>query len=142
MQARPADQKKGADHGIDGRIYFHDESAGGKTKQIVLSVKAGGTGVSHVRDLRGVIEREGAEIGVLISMKEPTKPMRAEAAGAEFYSSPGWNTKHPRLQILTVGQLLEGKQIDYPHVTGVTFKKAPKAEQDAPEMEPLPGLDG
>ena len=140
--ARPVEQKKGADKGIDGRIYFHDESAGGKTKQIVLSVKAGGTGVSHVRDLRGVIEREGAEIGVLISMKEPTKPMRAEAAGAEFYSSPGWNTKHPRLQILTVGQLLEGKQIDYPHVTGVTFKKAPKAEQDAPEMEPLPGLDG
>ena len=140
--ARPVEQKNGADKGIDGRIYFHDESAGGKTKQIVLSVKAGGTGVSHVRDLRGVIEREGAEIGVLISMKEPTKPMRAEAAGAEFYSSPGWNTKHPRLQILTVGQLLEGKQIDYPHVTGVTFKKAPKAEQDAPEMEPLPGLDG
>jgi site-specific DNA-methyltransferase (adenine-specific) len=135
--ARPAEQKKGADKGIDGRIYFHDESAGGKTKQIVLSVKAGKTGVSHLRDLRGVIEREGAEIGVLITMKEPTQPMRTEAASAGYYSSPGWQTKHPRLQILTVEELLNGKQIDYPHVTGVTFKKAPKAKPDEHEPEPL-----
>jgi len=133
--ARPAEQKKGADKGIDGRIYFHDEGAGGKTKQIVLSVKAGSTGVSHVRDLRGVMEREQAELGVLLTMQEPTKPMRGEAAGASFYTSPGWHTKHPRLQILTIEQLLDGKQIDYPHMTGTTFKKAPKAQ--APGGEAL-----
>jgi site-specific DNA-methyltransferase (adenine-specific) len=135
--ARPTEQKKGADKGIDGHIYFHDEGTGGKTKQIVLSVKAGSTGVSHLRDLRGVMEREGAELGVLLTMKEPTQPMRAEAAGAGFYDSPGWHTKHPRLQILTIEQLLDGKQIDYPHVTGVTFKRAPKAKTDEPEPEPL-----
>jgi hypothetical protein len=39
--ARPTEQKKGADKGIDGRIYFHDEAAGGKTKQVILSVKEG-----------------------------------------------------------------------------------------------------
>lgn len=61
-------------------------------------------------------------------MREPTQPMRAEAAGAGFYDSPGWHTKHPRLQLLTIEQLLDGKQIDFPHVTGVTFKRAPKAE--------------
>lgn len=125
--ARPAEQKKGADKGIDGRLLFHDEADGGKTKQIVLSVKAGRLAATHPRDLRGVLEREGAEIGVLLTMEEPTKLMRTEAASAGFYQSP-WGTKHPRLQILTVGDLLEGKRIDYPpsRQVNVTFKKAPE----------------
>ena len=37
--ARPVEQKKGADQGIDGRLYFHDEHHDiGKTKQILFSV--------------------------------------------------------------------------------------------------------
>ena len=135
--ARPVEQKKGADKGIDGRIYFHDE-ASGKTKQIVLSVKAGATGVAHVRDLRGVIERETAEIGVLLTMHEPTQPMRAEAAAAGFYRSPGWNTDYPRLQLLTIPELLAGKQINYPHVAGTTFKRADRAWPAGPEQDVLP----
>jgi hypothetical protein len=129
------------DKGIDGRIFFHDEP-GGKTKQIILSVKAGHTTVSHVRDLRGVVDREKAENAVLISFEEPTKPMREEAAGAGFYTSPGWSTSYPRLQLLTVGELLGGKSIGHPHVTGVTFKKAPKAKQGGPVAEPLFSDDG
>jgi len=127
--ARPTEQKKGSDKGIDGRLYFHDEAEGGKTKQAILSVKAGHTNVAHVRDLRGVVEREQAEIGVLITMQEPTQPMRAEAAGAGFYHSPGWNKDYPKLQILTVAELLEGKGIDMPPLGQVnrTFKKAPSA---------------
>ena len=122
--ARPADQKKGADKGIDGRIYFHDEHEGGKTKQIILSVKAGKTSAPHVRDLRGVVDREKAAIGVLLTLQEPTKPMRTEAASAGFYDSP-WGTRHPHLQILTVGEVLAGKQIDAPASRDVrTFKKA------------------
>jgi len=126
--ARPIEQKKGSDKGIDGRIYFHDEPKKGKTKQVVLSVKAGRTGVSHIRDLRGVIEREKSEIGVLITMQEPTNPMRTEAAGAGFYESP-WG-RHPRLQIFTIADLLTGKRIDMPPLRQVdaTFKKAPKAK--------------
>ena len=127
--ARPVEQRKGADRGIDGRLYFHDEpdKAKSKTKQIVISVKSGKTGVKDVRDLRGVVEREKAHIGVLISMEEPTSAMRTEAASAGFYKSP-WR-KHPVMQILTVEDLLNGKHIDYPDVPGVnvTFKKAPKS---------------
>jgi DNA modification methylase len=137
--ARPVEQKKGADKGIDGRLYFHDEAKGGKTKQVILSVKAGSTGVAHVRDLRGVVDREKAQIGVLITMQDPTQPMRAEAASAGFYKSPGWQTQHPRLQILTVEELLEGKTIDMPAVgqQRATFKRAPKAKEDGPEQLPL-----
>ena len=136
--ARPSEQKKGADKGIDGRLYFHDENGGGKTKQVILSVKAGRTSVPHIRDLRGVLEREDAEIGVLITMQEPTKPMRTEAAGAGYYESP-WGT-HPRLQILTVEELLEGRTIDMPPIRQVsrTFKKARRAKGKAPENTELP----
>jgi len=123
----PHELKRGADKGIDGRLYFHDDPSR-KTKQIVFSVKAGKVGVAHVRDLRGVIDREKAEIGVLIALQEPTKPMREEAASAGYYESR-WG-KHPRLQILTVAELLEGKGIDCPpqEQVNVTFKKAPKAK--------------
>ena len=135
--ARPIEQKKGADRGIDGRLYFHDEAKGAKTKQIILSVKAGNVTVAHVRDLRGVVGREKAEIGVLICMEEPTKQMRAEVASGGFYGSPGWGKKYPRLQILTIADLLNGKHIDYPPPTqvNVTFKKAPRAK--AREAEQL-----
>ncbi len=131
VDARPAEQKKGADKGIDGRLYFHDEHRAGKTKQIILSVKAGHVTSSHVRDLVGVLQREQAEIGVLISFEQPTSPMRKEAASAGFYESP-WG-KHPRLQLLTVGELLEGKGIDYPRTAGVnrTFKRAPGQKKDS-----------
>jgi len=130
--------KKGADKGIDGRLYFHDEGASGKTKQIIFSVKAGKVTVSHVRDLHGVIDREQAPIGVLLSMQEPTQPMRTEAAGAGFYDSP-WGTRHPRLQLLTVGELLKGKGVDMPPSRDMrTFKKAPKVKVKGPETATLP----
>lgn len=122
--ARPVEQKRGADRGIDGRLYFHDEK-GGKTKQIVFSVKAGHVSVGHVRDLRGVVDREKAELGVLISL-EATRPMKGEAASAGFYQSP-WG-KHPRLQLLTIAGLFAGKDVDAPP-SNITFKKAPKAPE-------------
>ena len=91
---------------------------------MILSVKAGKLHAPYVRDLRGVIEREKAAIGVLLTLDEPTKAMRTEAVSAGFYTSP-WGT-HPRLQIVTVGELLEGKRIDMPPIrqTSVTFTNA------------------
>jgi site-specific DNA-methyltransferase (adenine-specific) len=129
--ARRDEEKKGADRGIDGKLAFHDEGLAGKTKNVVISVKAGRLHANHVRDLRGVIERDRAEIGVLISMEEPTKPMRSEAANAGFYKSP-YGTDHPRLQFLTIHDLLHGKGIDYPapRQTNVTTKRARRHVKD------------
>ncbi len=133
--ARPVDQKKGADKGIDGRLYFHDGSK--ETRSIVLSVKGGKLKATDVRDLRGVREREKAEIGVQLSFEPPTKLMRAEAASAGFYESP-WG-KHPRIQLLTVAELLGGKGIDYPKTAGanLTYKQAPKAIRKVAEPKTL-----
>lgn len=138
--ARPADQKKGADKGIDGRIIFHEESRQGrKTKNVIISVKSGHVQRSQVHELRGVVERENAEIGVLLTFDKPTKPMREDAASAGFYESP-WG-KHPKIQLLTVGELLDGKTLDMPRTEGTnrTFKRAPKAKR---AKEAHPGLWG
>jgi DNA modification methylase len=135
--ARPVEQKKGADKGIDGRIYFHDGDSR-ETKQIIFSVKAGKLHAHYVRDLRGVIEREQAAIGVLLTLDEPTRAMRTEAASAGFYTSPWGN--HQRLQILTLEDLLTGKTLDRPPVqASVTYKRAPKVISKAKEQ---PGIFG
>jgi DNA modification methylase len=133
--ARPSEQKKGADKGIDGRLYFHD--GGEKTRQIILSVKAGGVTRDQVHSLGGVMQREKADMGVLISFERPTRPMREEAASAGFYQSP-WG-KHPRIQLFTVGELLAGKRIDYPQTAGInrTYKRAPKAMKVAEKIRGL-----
>ncbi len=124
--ARPKELKKGADRGIDGRLYFHDEP-GGRTKQMILEVKSGKVDVAQVRSLRGAVEREQAEIGVFICFEEPTKPMLREAAEAGFYTAPD-RSRYPKLQIFTIQQILDGKQPEYPRFAhSTTFKKAPKA---------------
>jgi len=126
--ARPSEEKKGADKGIDGRIYFRDPPNDKAVKSVVISVKGGSTGVAHVRDLRGVVEREKAAVGVLITVNDPTGPMKKEAIGAGYYESPFWKKKYPRLQIFTVEDLLGGKRIEYPPAQQVdaTFRRAPK----------------
>ncbi len=117
---------------VDGRLFFHDDRSG-DSKQIIFSVKGGhNIGVSDVRDLIGVLQRERAEIGVYISFEESTKPMQKEAAEAGFYTSHD-GSRYPRLQLLTIKDLLEGnKNVQRPlHVREVTFKKAPRSRPDA-----------
>ena len=136
--ARPAEQKKGADRGIDGRLFFHDEAD--KTKQIIFQVKSGHVGSPDVDNLRGVVEKEDAAIGVFITLEEPTQPMRREAASSGFYFSPGWQKNYARIQILTIEELLAGKGIEYPpgSAEGMTFKRGPKAKPGGGEQV-LPG---
>jgi len=78
---------------------------------VVVQVKSGRIGVNHVRDLKGVIEREKAAIGAMITLREPTAPMLTDAASAGFYQSENFPEQYPRLQILTIAELLAGKQL-------------------------------
>lgn len=122
--------KKGADRGIDGNVYF------GKTSRAVVSVKAGdNVGVSMVRDLRGVVERERAEIGVLLTLAPPTKPMIAEAAGAGQHAEAGF-APVPRLQIVTIEEALalRDRAVRLPARRDDAFRRAAK--------EPDPGAQG
>lgn len=122
-------KKKGADSGIDGIIYFQDDR--GPAKKIIVSVKGGeNVGAPMVRDLTAVVAREKAEIGLFVTLTEPTKPMKTEATKAGFYDSPV-GASFPKIQILTIERLLERKEKPlYPDLAmgGHTFKKA-KVEQ-------------
>jgi site-specific DNA-methyltransferase (adenine-specific) len=131
----PADFKKGADRGIDGKISFHDEPTGGRAKHIVISVKSGKPNVEHVRSLLGVIERDKANIGVLVTLEPPTRQMELEAASAGFYESYWWRSRHPRIQIIQGEQLLGGKRIDFPSPSD-TFeaRKKPPLGVNQPEQ--------
>lgn len=123
------DKKKGADHGIDGLIFFQDELS--TTKKIIVSVKGGDhVSVSMIRDLKGVLDREKAPIGLFVTLTAPTKPMVVEAAAAGFYESPH-HGKYPRLQILTIEGLLAGTERPlYPDMSGgMTFKKAAREKK-------------
>jgi hypothetical protein len=91
-----------------------------------------------------VIEREKAQIGVLISLHEPTRPMRVEAAAAGFYTT-GWNESYPRLQLLTIADLLKDKGVVYPAWSAnSTYKSAPRVhpQEDQATQQPLWPQDG
>ena len=138
VDARPAqDKRKGADRGVDGYIYFFDDRSG-KAKTVVVQVKSGHVQASHVRDLVGVLDREKAAFGVLVTLEEPTGPMRKEAASAGFYASPqDANRSVPRVQLLTIRELVDGRQVQYPWlVPTATFKRAQRRKQEA-EQKPL-----
>jgi site-specific DNA-methyltransferase (adenine-specific) len=111
--ARPVDQKKkkGADSGIDGELFFKD-SPTGSPKRVVISVKGGNLQAAHVRELVGVVNRENAAIGVLLTMHKPTRAMQVEATKAGFFESH--LGRHPKIQMLTAEQVLDGRWIDVP----------------------------
>ncbi len=129
--ARPAgeERKKGADTGIDGKLFFR-EKENAPVKAIVIQVKSGTLKLSEVRDFAHVIEREKAPIGVMISLDSPTRDMRTEAASMgrykPTYPSPD-GAVYDRYQLLTVADLFEGRQPKYPPFRNVTFKVAPEA---------------
>jgi site-specific DNA-methyltransferase (adenine-specific) len=123
LGAREIDYKKGPDSGIDGRLILRAERSGNRLPEAIISVKAGATSVAHVRDLRGVVEREKAEIGVLVTRKEPTDKMKAEASDAGDYTDG--NKWYPRIQLLTAEDIINGKGVAYP-VTMLEEKKTIK----------------
>ena len=139
--ARPTDQKKGADRGIDGRLYFHDDDSG-KSKQIIFSVKAGGVTVPQVRDLRGVIEREKAEIGVFLCFRGADQTHEARSRRGRTlqilrrqHLSPPPNPDHPADSRRQAARL-PGPRRD------ATFKKAPRSRPAPAENLTLPLLPG
>jgi len=128
-------EKKGADRGIDGVRVFTDDGRG--LEKILISVKSGQIGPSMIRDLRGVVEREKAAIGVFVSVNSPTPDMEREATVAGFYHSQAYGTDFPRLQILTTDDILAGKKIDAPMALRLPPLKAPTVIPLADQVDQL-----
>ncbi len=124
--------KKGADRGIDGNVWF------GKTGRAIVSVKAGeNIGVGMIRDLRGVIEREGAGIGVFLTLTPPKKTMVSEAAAAGQFEVEGC-APVPRLQIVTIEEAmnLRDRAVHLPLRRDDAFKKTTR-EKDRTSQEEM-----
>ena len=112
---------------LDGIIPFVDERFG-KPKQVLVQVKSGNVNSGTVRDLRGVIERDNAPIGVLVTLEPPSRDMVREAVSAGYYTSDLWQQKYPRLQILTIEELLAGNAVQMPPAYSA-FKKAERVKK-------------
>ena len=103
-------RKKGADRGIDGVIAVHHD--GKQYKQVMVQVKSGHVTSSQMRDLRGVIGQD--DLGLFITLEPPTGPMKSEASAAGMYHNPLMQRDYPRLQIITIDELMAGKKPDLP----------------------------
>jgi hypothetical protein len=103
---------------------------GKKTEAGIVSVKGGETvHRSAVGELRGVVERENAPLGVLITLRKPTGPMIAEAAAAGFFHTPFG--RFPKIQIVTVSDLMDDKLPRLPpQEVGGGYKRAPREEAE------------
>lgn len=126
-QANPHEGRKGADEGIDGWLRFADGSIG-HAERVVVQVKSGHVSVKDIRELRDVVNRQKAAIGLLLTLEEPTREMTKEVAATIPYISPKWQHEYPKIQILTVEELLEGKKPDMPPTVNV-FQEAPQLER-------------
>jgi site-specific DNA-methyltransferase (adenine-specific) len=139
VKAQPyQSKKKGADSGIDGLIWFQDEPK--NFKKIIVSVKGGeNVNVSMMRDLAHVVKRENAAMGVFVTLAEPTGPMKGEAVKEGFYHCPHNGAEYPKIQILTIQELLDGKKVDYLDLSGgeASWKKAARETKTKSALQAL-----
>ena len=126
LDARPNnDKRKGADGGIDGIINFFDDDSG-RAKRVAVQVKSGLVNRGAVAQLKADLRTAGAEIGVFVTLNPPTRPMLQEAASAGFYTPAHFpDHQYPRLQIMTIDELLAGKTAVYPrYAPPATFRRS------------------
>jgi hypothetical protein len=106
IKARPVDQnqKKGADKGIDGIKYINITPGLKKpqTIKVVVQVKSGHVSVKDVREFKTVIENTKSEMGLFVTLEEPTTPMTQEALSSGYYKPSGivGAISCPKVQIL------------------------------------------
>ena len=140
LEAQPQqEQKRGADRGIDGLVYFIDGPR--RTSQkIVVQVKGGHVSAPQVRELRGVVEREKAAMGLFISLEEPTGPMRSEAASGGLFHSDLWQREFPKIQLRTVSEMLSGHRFELPtRLAG--YQPAQRVRRSQGRQAPMRGLE-
>lgn len=137
------EQKKGADRGIDGELFFPN-GPGRPWGRMLTSVKGGtSVGPAVVREFRGVLEREKAEMGLFICLYGPTDAMSVEAAAARLADTVHGDI--PRLQIVAIEDWFKGKLPKLPpleHLPSAAFATArrrarastKRPDSDQPEL--------
>lgn len=106
-------EKQVGDRGIDGVIRFPIDGKGNSDK-VLVSVKGGATNPGHLRDLVGTVESQRAAMGVFVCMNEPTKGIIEAANHSGTYNHPANAQRFPKVQILSVQDLIDGKRPNMP----------------------------
>ncbi|MFD0901741.1 DNA methyltransferase [Actinomadura sediminis] len=127
-------EKQVGDKGIDGVIRIPLDSKGMDSHKILISVKGGTTNPGHVRDLVGTVESERAAMGIFVCMKKPTKGMLEAAQRSGIYSYPVNKQNYPKVQIITVEELLSGKQPKMPAPLPAYFQAKKRVVNDSQQM--------
>lgn len=141
MVSGTPNEKQVGDKGIDGVIRFFTDASGG-TGRALVSVKGGKTvGPTAVRDLLGTVETQKAEMGVLVTLTKPTPGMRDAADHGGTYTWPVNGQQFPKIQTLTVTELLDGKRPAMP-LTLTPYIAAKRLPPPKPEQTTLDGLGG
>ena len=112
--------KRTSDGGIDGRLYFAVPDRR-DLQSMVIEVKGGrSVNIADVRALRGVADNDSALIAGLVVLENPG-PQKARNF-ARFMGEAGTieilGIEYPRMQVLTVAEIIEGKRFHTPSVAG------------------------
>ena len=126
-------EKKGKDFGIDGVAFIPETNQKGDNElmPVLFSVKSDlRPHSSYVRDLVGTMTREGAVIGVMILLHEPTRDMINEAKQAGKYKNKLFNMEFEKVKIVTVNEILNGQNLVLPQMPKVLKEAKRKPDKD------------
>ncbi len=132
--AQPNEKQVG-DKGKDGVARFFTDTKGG-VGQMIVSVKGGkNVAPAFVQELSGAILRHKAEMGVLITMATPTRGVLEEVNHSGTYQWPANQATFPRIQVLTIDQLLSGQRprtppLMLPYIPAARAQQTPAMIQD------------
>lgn len=127
-QSKSKENMRGADKGVDGVINFIKDIVNGQQVygKLLVQVKGGGVHRNDIATLKGDVDREKADGGLLITLEKPTRPMLAEAVEAGSYKVHFSKAEFPKIQIVTVEELLMNFQPKMP-LYALPYHKEAKA---------------
>jgi len=120
-------EKKGGDGGIDGIVYIPESTT--ENSKVLFSVKSNEKLTpAVVRELFGTVEREKAACGILLTLY-PMPNLVKDAKQYGFYLNNFTGNSYPKIQVICVQEILDGKVIDLPNPREVLKKAEQHADQ-------------
>jgi len=120
-------EKKGGDGGIDGIVYIPESTT--ENSKVLFSVKSNEKLTpAVVRELFGTVERDKAACGILLTL-HPMPNLVKDAKQYGNYQNNFTGNLYPKIQIICVQEILDGKLIDLPKPREVLKKAEQHADQ-------------
>lgn len=120
------------DGGVDGVIEFQEEAK--NWARIAVQVKSGAVNPGLIRDLEGVLANKNYAMGIFITLNPPTGGMKDEARKAGRYHHPFINLDYPKIQILTIDELLRDEKPEIPPTKVEALPKTPRVSKKEAEQ--------